>query len=427
MLTFHPVDIERELDRSHPLYVGNFFPLKGMWWRKRKQRQGLILSIAVAWYRLMRHNPAGAGFVEKDVLITNLTRQVKDARVILDRFFKVTKVGFNFNNGNKSPSTITPKRLGKKMPIAIEGILNELYFNPGPIPTSPKLVKSDVLLEKNVEAYIMNRLKDDDREDLIPPVAWILKQDSPITFYFQPSGRLQARDTSVWPIRAIETWPKWLREKLFGTVIDIENSYSQFLVQHLEKKYESNPNRLQLKYPDVLRTDRDKHGFRTELLEILKLEPSVESLKIVKSLVMSLANGSNASPALMTNGSGRSKAVCIVREANPDLLPTELAYIGKRLSAIAKQFAGARRDLCIYLFNARPTRENQKKIFCTYLEWERVQRYKIWNESGRTGLMLHDGTDGAIIQESPEIFRQKMYDVHNLKVSVSIPDFAYAA
>src|SRR5271167_528054 len=394
MLTFHSVDIERELDRSHPLYVGNFFPLKGMWWRKRKQRQGLILSIAVAWYRLMRHNPSASGFIEEDILITNLTRQVKDARVILDRFFKVTKIGFNFNNGNKSPSTVTPKRLGKKMLTSIDSILNEIYFTPGPVPTSPKLVKSDVHLEKNIEAYVMNRLKDDDREDLIPPVAWILKQNSPITFYFQASGKLQARDTSVWPIRAIETWPKWLREKLFGTVIDIENSYSQFLVHHLAKKYEK--NQLQLKYPDVLRTDRDKVNFRIELLEMLKLEPSVENLKIVKSLIMSLANGSNASPALMTNGSGRSKAVCIVREACPDLLPTELAQIGKRLSAIAKQFAAARRDLCIYLFNARPTRENQKKIFSTYLEWERESRYKIWNATGQTGLMLHDGLDGVV-------------------------------
>src|SRR5271154_6209760 len=323
MLTFHSVDIERELDRSHPLYVGNFFELKGMWWKKRKQRQGLILSIAIAWYRLMRNNPV-AGFIEEEILITNLTRQIKDARVALGAFFNVTKVGFNFNNGNKSPSTITPKRLGKEMLTAIESILNEIYFAPGPMPTDEKLTKSNVHLQKNVESFVLAELKRTDREDLIPPVAWIFKQDSPITFYFQPSGKLQARDTSVWPIRAIETWPKWLRTTLFGMVIDIENSYSQFLVYHLEKKYEKNPVRLNLKYPDVLRTDKDKVNFRQELLQLLKLESTDESMKVVKSLVMSLANGSNASPALMTNGSGRSEAVRIVREACPDLLPTEL-------------------------------------------------------------------------------------------------------
>lgn len=418
MLSFHPVDIERELDRTHPLYVGHFFPLKGMWWSKRKQRQGLIISIAVAWYRLVRDNPTAAGYHEEEILITNLTRQLKDARVILDHFFNVLRIGFNFNDGNKSPSIITPKRLSSQMMKAVDDLLNEIHFAPGLPPTAKNLVKSEVHLEKNIEAFVMSELKTKGRDDLIPPVAWILKQKNPLTFYYQPSGKLQARDTSVWPIKAIETWPGWLRTTLFGTVIDIENSYCQFLMQNLEKKYEKNVNRMELKYPDIIRMDRDKQNFRLELLTLMQLENTAKNISLVKRLLMSLANGSNASPALMTNGSGRSEAVKIVNEMAPNALPTDLLKIGSRLQTIVKQFQGAKRDLCIFLLNTKPSRLNQKKIFQLYFAWEREARYKLWEYTGQTGLALHDGLDGIQIS-SPETAVSDIYKKYNLKVSIS--------
>lgn len=422
MLTFHPVNIDRELDRSHPLYVGHFFPvLKGMWWSKRRQRQGLIISVAIAWYRIMRENPTAPGFVERETLITNLTRQVKDAKVILERFFVVKKVGYNFNDGaTKSPSIITPRRLGKKMFKAVEEILGEAKFEPSPPPKDhSKFTKSDVVVHAANEDKILSELRRTNREDLIPPVTWLLRQPSPITFYFTPAGSLMARDKSVWPIRSIELWPGWLRRELFGTVVDIENAYVQFIIQHLEKKYEHNPRRLQLKYPDLLRADRNKKEFRNELCqEILKLPPEKENIDVVKRLMMSLANGSNATPALMTNGSGRSEAVRIVHEACPHLSPTDLAKIGSRLSAITKQFSEARRDLCIYLLNEKPSRKNQKKIFKKYFSWEREARYKIWEASGKTGLHLHDGIDGVNTNLQPEELAKKILDTHGIKVSV---------
>jgi|SRR5579859_284880 len=420
MLTFHPLDVDRELDRSNPLFVGNFFDLKGMWWRKRKQRQGLIISVAVAWYRIMKSNPAAAGFVEKETLITNLTNQVKDARVILDKFFNVTKIGFNFNNGNKSPSTITPKRLGKRMLTAIKEILKEIYFCPGAQPVDEALTKSYVHVQKNA-SHILARLKEENREDLIPPVSWILRQDSPITFYFRASGALQQRDTSVWPVRAIEMWPGWLRKALFGTTVDIENAYSQFLVEHLKLKYENSPLQLKLRYPDVLRSDSDKLNFRLEILQLLKLENSYDNMKYVKRILMSLANGSNASAALMTNGSGMSETVALVNEANPKLLPTELAVLGNRLSSIVKQFRAARRDLCLYLLKEKPTRANQKKIFKMYMAWERTARYKIWNAAGQSGLHLHDGVDGIVTDKSDSELTSHIARQTSLRVSVSTP------
>jgi hypothetical protein len=418
LLTFHPVNIERELDRSHPLFVGRFYPLKGMWWTKRKQRQGLIISIAVAWYRLMRTAPV-AGFAEKEIFITHLTSQVKDARKILDRFFKVNRIGYNFNNGMKCPSLVVPKKQTPEMVSAIEGLLNELHFDPGPAPANDKrLVTSDVIITKNT-GNILKELKEKGREDLIPAVAWILKQKSPITFYFKAAGVLKARDTSVWPIRAVETWPGWLRSSLFGTAIDIESAYLQFILGHLREKYKDDPNLFELRYCDLIQIAEDKKTFREELLKALHLANTKSNMKLVKQLIMALANGSNASPALMTSSSMRCEAVRIVRVACPQLLATELAQLGRRLQKIVKQFQMARRDLCIHLLKAKPTRENQKKIFRIYMKWERDSRYKIWEAGGKTGLMLHDGIDGIITNKSDEELSRHIEELTSLKVSAA--------
>ena len=419
MLSIYPVVINRELDRTNPLYVGNFFNLRGMWWRKRKQRQGLIISMAIAWYRLVRKNMDNPGFIEAEIFITSLTRQVRDARVILDHFFTVKRIGFNFDANNKSPSIISPKRLPKKTQEAIEAIFNEIHFSPGLPPIGKRYTKSEVRVQKVDSARVIAELTRLGREDLIPPVVWLVQQPNPITFYFEPSGSLQARDKSVWPIRAIETWPGWLRKELFGTVIDIENSYIQFIVQKLQEKYRSNPRLMELKYRDLLRADRDKKSFREELCrDYLRLPTTDENISVVKRLIMSLANGSNASPTLMTNGSGRSEAVRIVHEACPHLSGTELLKVGARLSTIAKQFVSAKRDLCIYLLGDKPSRENQKKIFRLYFEWERESRYKIHEIVGGTGLHLHDGLDGVITDMDEEELAALIERKTSVRVSV---------
>jgi hypothetical protein len=424
MLSFYPVEIDHDLTRDNPLYVGNFFNLERMWWRKRKQRQGLIISMAVAWHRLMKRNPGTpVGFIEEEVLITNLTRQVKDAKIILERFFDITRVGFNFNDGNKSPTLVKPRRLSKKMVKAIEEIMNEVQFAPGLPPTKKNLVQTTVTVQSGQTALIRSKLKAEGREDLLAPVNWLLKQEGqPITFYYEPAGKLQARDTSIWPIRAIELWPGWLRSALFGTAVDIENAYVQFLLATLTPRYVSKPGQLSLKYPDLLRAQYDKQKFREELCrDMLKLPINDDNIKVVKQLIMALANGSNATPALMTNGSGRSEAVRIVLQANPNLLPTDLIIVGKRLSSIAKQFKAAKRELCLVLLGAKPSRQNQRLIFSKYLEWERESRYKLWEASGRTGLMIHDGLDGVVTKLDYKEFNQLLVRETNLRVSVDGP------
>jgi len=417
MLTFYPVNIEKELDRSNPLYVGNFFALKGMWWRKRKQRQGLIISIALAWYRIVKNHPGAEGFVERETFITNLTRQVKDAKVILERFFTVKRVGYYFDSNKRSPSIITPRRLNRKMWHAIAAISDDVVFEPGLAPTCKKLTMSSVHVQPGKATWVVAELKRTGRDDLIAPVEWLCKQQSPITFYFEPAGTLMARDKSIWPIRSIEMWPSWLRREMFGASVDIDNAYLQFVVQRLEKKYASNPRRLELKYPELLRANRNKTAFRLELCRTLGLEPSDDNIDKVKKIIMALANGSNISPTMMTNGSGRSEAVRLVHEACPDMTPSERLVVGGRLSVVARQFAAARRDLCLFA-GKRPTKQNQKDIFRQYFSWEREARYKIWEASGKTGLMLHDGIDGVKTDLAPEELSHHITRETSIRVSV---------
>ncbi len=402
--------------------MGHYFDLKGMWWKKRKQRQGLVISIALGWYRLFKRQRSAPGFIEEETLITNLTRQVKDAKVILQHFFEIKRVGFNFNDGNKSPTIISPKKLNRKIIKSIEGLLNEVHFDPGPAPTDKKLTVTTVPVLRKNAASIKLQLRTEKREDLLAAVSWLLERDT-VDFFYKPSGKLQARDTSVWPIRAIEMWPGWLRKELFGRVVDIENSYCQFIINNLYSKYSHSDSIIQLKYPDLFRADRDKHNFRAELCrDLLKLPINDDNISVVKRLIMALANGSNATPALMTNGSGRSEAVRIVLEANPTLKPSELVEIGKRLSFITKQFRAAKKELCIYLLNAKPTAANTKRIFSVYFEWEREQRYKIWEAVGRTGLHLHDGIDGVINHLSDEDLEKLIVDQTAIRVSVESPE-----
>ena len=422
MLFFHTVDADVDLKRDNPLYVGHFFDLQGMWWSNRKKRQKMILSVAFAWYRLVKKQIKTPGMINEELMLTGLTKEVRDAKVIIEKFFTITRVGYNLGDGvNHSPTLVSPKKLPYRVIEAIEGIVNKITFNPGIPPTGKTLVRTQVSVRKQAEGVVRAKLKVEDREDLIPAVEWLYKQEGPIQFYYRPAGKLQARDTSVWPIRAIETWPGWLRTELFGVTIDIENAFCQFILENLEKKNE--PKLLQLKYPDLIRAAYDKQKFREELcLTVLRRAPTDDNISIVKKLIMALANGSNASAKLMV-GSGRiPEAVQIVRNAAPDMLPSEMMAAGDRLQAIAKQFRSAKRELCIALLNAKPTRVNQKRIFQLYFEWEKTARYKIWDAIGQSGLMLHDGLDGVITnlseQEIVEMVRQKT----NIRVSADMPE-----
>lgn len=420
MLIFHPVTVETELKNDNPLHVGKFFSLRKMWWSKRKQRQGLILSIALGWMKCTKQNTLQPGFVYEETLLTALSSQVKDARVILEKFFTITQVGYNFNNGLKSATQISPRKLSPKMIGAIWEIIDEVKFAPGPSPTSEEYVYSPVTIQKNNAYAIRTKLKITDRQDLLPAVNWILEHpEEELTFVYERAGSLGARDKSIWPIRSIEMWPGWLRTMLFGRVVDIENAYCQFIISHLKTKYADNKVSFGMKYCQVIRLDADKTNFRNEICtQWLKLEPTKANIGVVKKLIMSLANGSNISPQLLAANSGRSEAVRIVMESAPHLTTQEMMDAGKKLSRIAKQFRYAKKDLCFHLLNAKPNKKNQRDFFRMYLDWERECRYRIWHEIGKSGLMLHDGLDGVVHDLSDEQLAEFISDRTSIRVSV---------
>ena len=54
----------------------------------------------------------------------------------------------------------------------------------------------------------------------------------------------------------------------------------------------------------------------------------------------------------------------------------------------------ARKAICTHVLKTSASRSNQKKVFSSYFEWERVARYAIWEACDRHGIMVHDGIDG---------------------------------
>lgn len=397
MLTIYPVETPTDLPWNSPLHAGKFFNLKGMRWRSRKQRQALIIALALAWWQLVKRQRSAPGLVREEIFLTHLAKQAPDAKQILKHFFKIERTGFKFAAGQASPTIISPRKLGHELQAAIEALEGTVKFDPGPEPTVSGLTKSAVQVRAHRGKHIIAALEAYGREDLVPAVKWLVDYPQPINFYYKPSGKLQARDTSVWPIRAIETWPGWLRADLFGTVIDIDNAFSQFLMDHLVKKHENNPAQLRLKYPDLVAIAEDKRAFRAKLIEdVLKVPVGPDSVKVIKHVLMALANGSNASPQLFVGGTTRCEAANIIHAEAPWLSVSDQLSSGARLQRIAKQFRQAKKELCIYLFNDRPTAKNQKRIFTLYFNWEREARYKLWKTFGGTGLMLHDGIDGII-------------------------------
>jgi hypothetical protein len=417
MLFFHKVELKELPNRHDPLYVGHFFPLTGMWWKKRKQRQEMIFSVAITWYRFASKRMSAPGMLSDELNLTGLTKQVRDARSIIEHFFTITKLGFNFNDGtNFSPTVVSPKKLPKEYIDSIEKHLHNIVFDPGKRP--PGNFKITNVKVRTFRADVIRaRLKEEGRDDLLPATNWLLGQES-VEFMYRASGKLQARETSVWPIRAIELWPGWLRTELFGTTIDLENSFCQYMLSKLQQN--TTQKMLELKYPDLLRAVYDKQKFREEICrDVLKRPPHDENISIVKRILMALANGSNCTAGLMASDS-RSEVVRIIKQAAPDLRTMEMIEIGDRLQYIAKQFRAARRELAI-INGMKPTRENLKKVFHDYFEWEKEARNKIWKVIGQTGLMLHDGIDGAVTDMSDAELADHITKTTNLRVSVESP------
>jgi hypothetical protein len=338
--------------------------------------------------------------------LMSLRDWVQDFHVVLDKFFSVVQLGYNLGEGNHELSTLVPINVANGKRKASDAA-KELRYAPPERPDS-KVVSKVYIRQDQGESIIAN-LRSKSRLDLIAPVQWLLDR-AEVNFHFERAGRLRMRDTSVWPVAAVETWPSWLREQLFGQGLDIDSAYTQFLLFALQDAYKDAPTLVQTLYPDLLRSVHDKVGFRRELcVDVMGLEYTDENICVVKQICMSLANGSRVSPAILQSARAYSDAAAMIVEHVENIAPTNLARIAKRFEAISKQYTNARKTICSAKLRQNPTRQNLKKVFNTYFEWEREARYAIWNLIGQHGVMVHDGIDGVpqeYLNDLPSLIRQ---------------------
>jgi hypothetical protein len=202
---------------------------------------------------------------------------------------------------------------------------------------------------------------------------------------------------------------------LFGTAVDLDSAYVQFLVNTLRKEIPE--DQLGALFPDLLKLLEDKEAFRRELCEeILMVEYTKEHKGVMKNILMSLANGSRISASVILNAARHSAVAEMILDIVPTASADDLIRIGDRLRSISRQFDNARKMICIALFKKAPTNENKKSVFSSYFMWEREARYMIWEAFERHGIMAHDGLDGIpakYLTDLPKV----MNDLH-LKLSV---------
>lgn len=335
----------------------------------------------------------------------SLREWVYDYKTVFDYFFEIVQTGFHVGDRHEI-STVIPRKLSIEVIAPI--VARKIVYVPPALPAEGTVSK--VYIQQQNKDAILEKLAASGRLDLHAPVEWLLNLPSnEVNFYFVPAGKLQLRDTSVWPIQAVETWPSWLREKLFGEGIDIESAYTQYLMEHVREAYGRQVDMVQMLFPDLLRSLVDKAQWRKEICtEILGMEYNEENIGVVKKICMSLANGSKISPGILVGYSSYSITRDIIIKAAEDITPSNLIRIGERLSAIAKQYARARKIVCMSELGFNPSRANQKQVFSSYFEWEREARYKIWEAVDRHGVMVHDGIDGIpsqYLQDIPSLIK----------------------
>lgn len=402
MTVIYRLSAKRQPRPTDPLHVGNFYSKERLHREAMQERQDLILYLAKL------HSAASAkrrprAFSTIKLRLTSLRDWVYDYRPALDHFFEVQQLGYHLGDDKSEVSILIPKDLGTQaLPDAYH-----LEYAPPPRPDDGSISK--VVIQQGNGPGIIQRLMDTSRFDLIEAVRWVLRHEE-LNFIFKPAGRLRQRDTSVWPVAGVETWPAWLREALFGPGIDIDSAYTQYLMQHLQVAYADRPHLLATLFPDLVSLTNDKQTWRRDLCEkVLGLPWCDDSISLVKKVCMSLANGSRISPGIMTGGQCYSVTADIIVRASADISPVRLEVIGKRLQHISKQYSHAKKVICSTDLRLNPSLRNQKRVFASYFEWEREARYLLWEAVDRHGIMVHDGIDGVperYLQDLPTIIER---------------------
>lgn len=388
----YPVSCHMVVEPGNPLYVGNFYrDATRIHRRVMADRQNMILYLAAVHQSAVRSRMPLA-FCRIPMSLVKLRKWVYDYRIIFDHFFEVADCGYNFSDQLKDISIVIPKPL-------VNATLTEHLVNAHMVYQVPDLPDTGVVSKTYIQfenaEMIRDRLARESRFDLIAPVEWLLTHPtSELNVWFSPAGKLQMRDTSTWPIKALETWPSWLRVAMFGKGVDIESAYMQYIVNILQEQYAGKERLFQSLFPELIQCISDKHAWRKTLCEEIGLEFTEENNKVIKSVCMALANGAKISESVMIGNSSFSSIKEILDVVLGEASLEERARAGKRLGKISREFTNAKRIVCLVETKRYPSRTNQKAVFRSYFSWEREARYQIWHAIGEFGVMVHDGIDG---------------------------------
>ena len=227
----------------------------------------------------------------------------------------------------------------------------------------------------NPDSKLIDDLLIADALDLVQIVEW-MKSNPQTPMIFVPSGELKLRHTSRWPIRNIEGWPSWVRQRIFKSFVDIKSAYLQFIVNALETEIGMMLDRY---FPNILNLWYDQNSIIAEIASVLNVDQDIHRKKI-KSIIMSLAMGSAVSTKMILNAPKRSSICSSVVEICPFITESQANELTSILKPLMTEFKSAR-GICDI---SMPT----------YFSWEHEKRMILWEYCSRTGVMMHDGLDG---------------------------------
>lgn len=417
MTHIYKLDYSRPLHPNHPLHWLNFWPeLQRVHHSSVLARQDLIFWLANLHTNATKEN-LPLGLSEVKCRLCDLRAKVRDYEPALLYFFSIKQRGFFIDDENHDVSTLIPRKLPRLESVQVKRVVRALKYNLPELPEQDTIISKVYLRRGLVLQPLLDQVRLQGRPELVPQVTWLLSQDTPeFNFHFVRSGKLKLRDTSVWPIRGIETWPSWLRQELFGQGIDLDSAYIQFLIKNLEKAYKDSPTLIETLYKDIHKLNTDKESLREDLcVNTLGLPYTEKNKSFVKQIIMSIANGSKISEKLLDQQSSHSQTVTIILEGTKSLQNVDYKKIGDRLQSMATQFSNAKKVCALHLFKLNPNRVQVKKVFSEYFSWEREARYAIWEAVNRQGLMVHDGIDGVPEEELERL--PEIMDALALKLS----------
>ena len=343
-----------------PEYFWSKRTTKDVYIKKKELVQLLCFYHSVAMKR--KHQFGSAEF---QISLLALRSLVRDYQPAFNFFFEVVKKGYRFSGDEKELTTVVPKAIGFE-------ICDDYKFIPddrpeGGVISKVQIVEDPTLVHDVMRAGLFH---------LIPKIKFLQDGPGEVNFIFMPAGDLGLRDTSVWPIPAIETWPGWVRSRLFGRGVDIKSAYVQFVIESISQHFET---RSRILFDKIFMLWEDPRRVREKIANILGVSYE-DHKKDIKGLLMAIAMGSKVSPSIVFHDVSYSRCSTLINRIQPAVTEDQASEICNLLTPLQSQFKFAKKTLKI----------DMEKYFI----WERERRYLLWELVERYGIMMHDGIDG---------------------------------